>query len=142
MSFEPDIPPSLYPLADIQHNLNKICSSEELARIEVQVALDRLTEVTMALAGVATSQGAEVLLANATPYLHMVGHTVVAWMWLEQAILAQERLDDGNPEADFLRGKLQAAQYFFRWELPRTAVWAGVLAPVDRTCLDTDPAWL
>ncbi|MDG1483626.1 MAG: acyl-CoA dehydrogenase [Myxococcota bacterium] len=105
-------------------------------------AVGLLTEVTMSLAGVATSQGPEVLLANATPYLHLVGHTVIAWMWLEQAIIAQAQLAAESPEADFLHGKLQAAQYFFRWELPKTATWAKVLIPVDRTCLDTDPAWL
>ena len=48
----------------------------------------------------------------------------------------------GSDEEDFLRGKLQAAQYFFHWELPKTAAWAKVLAPIDRTCLDADPAWL
>ena len=114
---------------------------EELAG-QLEETVGRLTEVTMSLAGVATSQSPEVLLANATPYLHLVGHTVIAWMWLEQAILAQARLASGTDEEDFLRGKLQAAQCFFRWELPKTAVWAGVLAPVDRTCLDADPAWL
>ncbi len=76
------------------------------------------------------------LLANATPFLHLVGHTIVASCWLEQALVA-ERGGDG-----FCKAKLAAAKYFFRWELPRTEAWAKVLTPIERTPLDLDPDWL
>nr|WP_232303607.1 acyl-CoA dehydrogenase C-terminal domain-containing protein [Pseudofrankia sp. DC12] len=35
-----------------------------------------------------------------------------------------------------------AARYFYRYELPRTAPQLDLLASLDRTTLDTDPAWL
>jgi len=104
-------------------------------------AVDRLVAVTTSLGAVGQAGDAETLLANATPYLHLVGHTVVAWMWLEQVVVAQQGLARDADDA-FLRGKLAAARYFFRWELPRTAHWAALLDPVDRTCLETHPDWL
>ncbi len=115
--------------------------SRELAG-KLSAAVEWVATVTMSLAGVAQSDGPEVLLANATPYLHLVGHTVVAWLWLEQVVVAERLLADGSAEADFLNGKLAAARYFYAWELPQTAGWASVLMPVERTPLDVHPDWL
>ena len=95
-----------------------------------------MSAVTLSLAQTAQDEGPEVLLANATPYLHLVGHTVVATLWLQQVAVAEGR------EGDFFRGKEAAARYFYAWELPKTAHWAGVLSPVDRTCLDLQDSWL
>ncbi|GAA3385394.1 acyl-CoA dehydrogenase [Cryptosporangium minutisporangium] len=93
---------------------------------------ERIGTVTATLWGTGDP---EVALANASIYLEAVGHTVVAWMWLEQFLAA-----DGQ-EGAFYDGKRQAARYFFRYELPKTAPQFGLLASLDRTTLDTDPAW-
>jgi butyryl-CoA dehydrogenase len=77
----------------------------------------------------------ELALANATVYLEAVGHTVVAWLWLEQALAAEGRT------GAFYDGKRQAARYFFRWELPRTGPQLDLLAGLDRTTLDMRPDW-
>ena len=77
----------------------------------------------------------EEALANATPYLQAFGHTVLAWIWLELALAARQ----GG--TDFHRGKLAAARYFFRYELPRTEAWLGVVASRDATCRETQAAW-
>jgi butyryl-CoA dehydrogenase len=95
--------------------------------------VDRLVEVTAVLHAHAD---AEERLANATVYLEAAGHIVVAWIWLEQFLAAAGRADDlGN-------GKRQAARYFFRFELPKVGPQLDLLASLDRTSLDTDPAWL
>jgi butyryl-CoA dehydrogenase len=81
-------------------------------------------------------------LANATPYLQAFGHTVLAWMWLDVAIAATRALDSGSSlGADFYRGKLQAARYFFRYELPKIGAWLDVVANRDTTCSDMADAW-
>ena len=81
-------------------------------------------------------------LANATPYLQAFGHTVLAWMWLDVAIAATRALDSGGSlGADFYRGKLQAARYFFRYELPKIGAWLNVVARRDTTCSDMADAW-
>jgi len=80
-------------------------------------------------------------LANASVYLEAFGHVVLAWIWLEQAITAHAALARGVPDADFYQGKLAAARYFFRWELPRVMPQFDLLASLDRTTLDMQDAW-
>jgi len=93
---------------------------------------ERATKVTAQLWG--TGDPA-VALANASVYLEAVGHIVVAWIWLGQ-FLATTGHDDA-----FHQGKRQAARYFFRHELPRTAPQFTLLESLDTTTLDTDPDW-
>jgi alkylation response protein AidB-like acyl-CoA dehydrogenase len=100
------------------------------AQLEAVVA--RVVEVTAQLWG---SGDVELALANATAYLEAVGHTVLAWIWLEQWLAAQ----DGD--GDFYEGKRQAARYFFSHELPRTGPQLDLLASPDRTTLDMQDAW-
>jgi alkylation response protein AidB-like acyl-CoA dehydrogenase len=81
-------------------------------------------------------------LANASVYLEAVGHVVVAWMWLEQALLASTQLAGAaGPDQDFYRGKLQACRYFFHWELPKVQPQFELLASIDTTTLDMQDAW-
>jgi butyryl-CoA dehydrogenase len=99
----------------------------------LQAAVARTTSVTRALWG---TGDLELTLANASVYLEAVGHVVVAWLWLEQALAAWGRT------GPFYEGKRAAARYFFRWELPRVGPWLDLLAGLDRTVLDTRPDWL
>ncbi|RCG21523.1 acyl-CoA dehydrogenase [Streptomyces diacarni] len=80
----------------------------------------------------------QVALANASLYLEAVGHVVVAWIWLEQFLATLE----AGPDDAFLRGKRQAARYFFRAELPRTGPQFDLLAARETVVLETDPEWL
>ncbi len=91
----------------------------------------------------ATDKGhAELALANAHAFLEMTGHVVVAWLWLKQALVAVQKLPEARPaDKDFYQGKLQACQYFFRWELPRTAHWFKLVAEMDPTCLEMQDGW-
>ncbi|MFZ2527960.1 MAG: acyl-CoA dehydrogenase [Rhodococcus sp. (in: high G+C Gram-positive bacteria)] len=72
----------------------------------------------------------ELALANSSIYLEAVGHVVVAWIWLEQLLTV------GDREGDFFDGKRAAAQYFFRFELPKTGPQFDLLDSLDRTTLD------
>jgi hypothetical protein len=56
-------------------------------------------------------------------------------MWLEQLLAA-----DGK-DGDFYDGKRAAAEYFFTWELPRTAPQLDLLASLNRTTLDMKDEW-
>jgi butyryl-CoA dehydrogenase len=99
----------------------------------LRATAERIGAVTAALWAPGDVEGA---LANATVYLEAVGHAVVAWLWLEQALAA-----DGK-EGAFYDGKRAAARYFFRWELPKTGPQLDLLASLDRTTLDARPEWL
>jgi Acetyl-CoA dehydrogenase C-terminal like/Acyl-CoA dehydrogenase, C-terminal domain len=101
---------------------------------DLDASLRRLLDAT----GVLWAQGAtalDVTLANATVYLEAAGHVVVAWMWLEQFLAA------AGEDGDFYEGKRQAARFFYRYELPRTAPQLDLLAARDRTTLDMRDAW-
>lgn len=87
-----------------------------------------------------TDKVAEVALANATDYLRAFGHIVLAWTWLDVAIVAHERLE-GGADANSMLGKIAASDYFFIHELPKTRHWLQLAASGDTTCLTVEPDW-
>ena len=97
-------------------------------------------ELTRAL-GAALAKDTRLALANATTYLDMFGHVVIAWMWLRQAAVAAARLDAGDGDADFLRGKLAACRYFFAYELPKARMQRELLAALDDTTVTMQAEW-
>ncbi len=81
-------------------------------------------------------------LANAGVYLDTFGHVVIGWMWLRQAVVASAALQNAvGAERDFYQGKLQACQYFYRYELSRVPERLRLLATADDTCLAMRDAW-
>ena len=76
-----------------------------------------------------------VALANATAFLEATGHTVLAWLWLEQFLAA------AGKEGDFYDGKRAATRYFFTYELPKTGPMFDLVAAKDRTTIDTPSDW-
>jgi acyl-CoA dehydrogenase len=105
--------------------------TKSLARV-----LQRLATVTQQLHA---SGDANKTLANASAYLEVFGHAVVAWMWLEQALLCLHK--ENHHDADFYAGKLQACKYFFHWELPRVHPQLDLLANLDMTTYEMQDAW-
>ncbi|GAP37285.1 acyl-CoA dehydrogenase [Piscinibacter sakaiensis] len=88
----------------------------------------------------ATGQPEEAL-ANATPYLQAFGHVTLAWVWLEVALAAEDALAAADGAADADRGRLAAARYFFRYELPRIGAWLGPVESREPLCREMDEAW-
>jgi alkylation response protein AidB-like acyl-CoA dehydrogenase len=106
---------------------------------ELDATWQRVAEVTAALYAAGDMNKT---LANASVYLEAVGHAVVAWIWLEQALLAARRIDGATADdQNFYRGKLQACRYFFKWELPKVGPQLDLLASIDTTTLDMQDAW-
>jgi hypothetical protein len=105
----------------------------------LEATWQRIGKVTLALYGAGDINKT---LANASLYLEAVGHTVVAWIWLDMALLAAAKLAGANgADANFYRGKLQACRYFFQWELPKVQPQLDLLASIDTTTLDMQDAW-
>ncbi|TVP55316.1 MAG: acyl-CoA dehydrogenase, partial [Halomonadaceae bacterium] len=105
--------------------------------------LQQAGKVTQSLGQALMEQGPDVTLANAACYLHLFGHITVAWMWLRQANTAAAALAAGATGSDesFYQGKLQAAQYFFQWELPTVAQDLVLLRNMDNTCYGMQADW-
>jgi alkylation response protein AidB-like acyl-CoA dehydrogenase len=108
---------------------------------QLEAVWQRIGEVTATLYGAGDMNKT---LANASVYLEAVGHTVIAWIWLEQALVAARKLGGaqaGAHDTDFYRGKLQACRYFFNWELPKVEPQLNLLASIDTTTLNMQDAW-
>jgi butyryl-CoA dehydrogenase len=99
------------------------------------VAIDDIGATTRVLVA-AMGADLERALANATLYLDSLGHAVVAWRWLEQALAAlAASAATGKAGREFYVGKLAACRYFFRYELPRVAPVLALLRALDDTAL-------
>ncbi|MEC9465256.1 MAG: acyl-CoA dehydrogenase [Myxococcota bacterium] len=103
-------------------------------------AMSRVAETTAAVGQKAAGGGLRQALANATLFAEAFGHVVIAWIWLEQALVAQIAMAScGESDRDFYRGKATACDYFFRYELPTIDSKLDVVARLDATCLEMDP---
>lgn len=110
------------------------CDDAELGTFagSLSAAFARIETVTATLHG---TGDLDLTLANASVYLEAVGHAVLAWVWLEQMLVAQRKT------GDFYAGKRQAGRFFFRWELPRIDAQLDLLERLDDTTLTMDEAW-
>ena len=105
----------------------------------LEQAWKRIEQVTQQLYGAGDMNKT---LANASVYLEAVGHTIVAWLWLEQALVAAAALPGASADdRNFYLGKLQACRYFYHWELPKVQPQLALLASIDTTTLDMQDAW-
>lgn len=111
--------------------------------LSLSETLQQAVQVTQTLGKSLMNEGPDGVLANASCYLHLFGHITVAWMWLRQANVAAKALEAANTddERNFYQGKLQAAQYFFHWELPTVAQDIVLLRNQDDSCLNMKPEW-
>ena len=111
--------------------------ADSLARASSE-AVDTVEHLRPVLA-----KNADLALANANAFLEAFGHTVVAWIWLRQAIVAARALPHATRESDleFYRGKIHTCQWFFRWELPRIHLQHARLRGLDDTTLTMQAAW-
>ena len=81
-------------------------------------------------------------LSSATPFLDAFGHVVIAWLWLRQALIADQALRrSAQGDTDFYEGKVAACQFFYRYHLPQAAEKLRYVASRDRSVLDTQASW-
>lgn len=112
---------------------------EDLAD-RVEAALRTVVATTQHLA----ERGADpsLYMSFAGPYLEMFSQLVVAWQLLWQATVAQRALAARPSDEAFYRGKLAAAQFYARNDLPSVQTLAGVIQGGERTALDCREEWL
>ncbi|MCR9219666.1 MAG: acyl-CoA dehydrogenase [Alphaproteobacteria bacterium] len=109
----------------------------------LSAALDRLRRTAARLIEIGRTDGPEAQLANASDFMEMAGHVVLAWISLKAALAANRALTAGatGDEADFYRGKLASRRYVFATDLPKIAALADRIEAGDRTALETQEAW-
>jgi len=100
----------------------------------LDAAVADVASLTMELGARGLSGDVDGMLGHATDYLDLFATVCVAWQWMRQAVAAKRRLADGSGTA-FHEGKLRAAQYWVRTELPRVTHLAAL-------CRDAEDSYL
>ena len=104
----------------IQKTLAKASKVEQCAPMAAQLGgvLESIQSCIAVLGQAAAGGELRKALADASLFLECFGHAVVAWIWLDKAVLAAKSLDEASgDESHFYQGKLSAARYFYRYEL-------------------------
>ncbi len=88
----------------------------------VEKVINRLGEIAMHMGKTAMSAEFKTAFANASPFLDVMGDTVMAWMLLWRASIASQKLENGAKKKDipFYRGQVKTAEYFIHSILPVT----------------------
>jgi butyryl-CoA dehydrogenase len=109
---------------------------------ELQTWLVRFKTVLPSLGQKLQSAQQAALLANADNFMRCFGGVVIGWMWLKQANVAAQKCElDALADKNFYLGKLQAAQYFLRWEMPALAASWDLVCNADDTCSVCQEEW-
>ena len=119
---------------------DRISQTAERARADWPVQADQLDRATKRLQSVTDrlwqDDDPSVALANAWAYMEAIGHLVVAWLWLEQALAA------GTGTDALRRGKRAAMRYFFTYELPAIDHKLDLLSSLDDSLVTLDDGCL
>ena len=122
-------------VASITETVNEAATTPALAKYASTLS-DAVEEIEDSTRQVLAAEDLKLCLANATLYLDAIGHVVIAWMWLKQALAATKGLLDASPsDGAFYSGKLQACRYFFNYELPKISAQLKPVAALDDTCV-------
>jgi len=109
---------------------------------KLQKSLSKAQQATGYLLGLAGKGETEKFLADATLYLEMFGIITIAWQWLNQGIVAQQKLNDAH-EADqnFYQGKLATLRYFYEYELVKVDSLVKRLQSTDNVTIEMQSDW-
>jgi alkylation response protein AidB-like acyl-CoA dehydrogenase len=83
----------------------------------------------------------EAAVRHSVDYLEALSTTVVGWMWLLSAAVAEERSKREGADRDHCEGKRCAADYWFRTELPRVSALAELCRTNDDSYARMKPDW-
>ena len=71
-------------------------------------------------------------LANAVPYMQAFGHTVLAWIWLDVAVVSSQQAAISSVAACV--GITGVTAYFYAYELPKITAWLAVVESRNLLC--------
>ena len=108
----------------------------------IGLSLHIQTETTRAVGQRMANGEVRLALANASHYMTLLGHLVIGWTWLWQALAAERALPAARgADADFYRGKLQACRFYFATELPLVEHAARLVREAEASAFDMRPEW-
>jgi len=132
-------------LAEIKKTIEQAKQHESLSEFTLQLtdAVHTLEKTTQAVLKDMSTKNIDLALANSVKYLELFGHVIIAWLWLKQGIVTTKALEKlpHQEDVNFYKGKLQALQYFYRFELPEIAIWSTLLLNTDSSTYDMQVEW-
>jgi alkylation response protein AidB-like acyl-CoA dehydrogenase len=78
--------------------------------------------------------------AASVDYLMYAGYVTVGYFWLQMAVTAQQKLDEGTSEEDFYRAKLMTAKFYFDRMLTRTRSLVSAINSGSENLMQMDEA--
>lgn len=125
-------------VAEMRKDLQRASGFTQLAEHSSRLAeaVTLLERTTAALAKAKSSA-----VDNATLYMDFTGHIVIGWMWLRQGMAAVSCAGKNPALKAFCDGKLHAATYFFRRELPSVMYKSELLMAGDDLCSPMQDDW-
>ena len=109
----------------------------------LSAAMEALTACAMRFLGWFTGGKMDLVPLAANRFLEMMSETTIAWLLLEQGVIAEKQLaalPAEHPERAFYTGKKYAALYFAQNVLPSVPLKAQMIAKEDRTPIEIPDA--
>ncbi len=106
---------------------------------DVQAAMNTLAETAMLFAASGKAGKFLIPVANAYPFLMLMGQVVTAWLLLWEAGVAKEKLaapDGGGADKLFYEGKIVSARYFIKHVLPEVDAAAKAIKSEDVSMME------
>lgn len=125
-----------------------VAEHKEHPRLQAEIAglgtaAEALSGSAMQLLNWFQTRRVELVPLAANRFLEMMSETVVAWLLLEGAVIADNAaagLADDSPDKAFYEGRVYSAMYFARNVLPGVAHKAALLGSADRSALEISAA--
>lgn len=129
---------------EVSKTLAEAIAIDELKSLaeQLQKTLGKAQQVTAHLLDLAQKGEIEKYLSDATLYLELFGLITIAWQWLKQAIIAQQKLSEAHDsDRDFYQGKLMTTRYFYEYELVKANSLMKRLLSSDQVTIDMQSEW-
>ncbi|MDG1271403.1 MAG: acyl-CoA dehydrogenase [Flavobacteriaceae bacterium] len=118
-------------MAEINETLEAALQTPGLENWAKQLAeqLQRTQQLLEHLVPFAMKGDYERFLADASIFMEFFSLIIIGWSWLEIGVVSKRALITGDTshEAEFYESKLEALEYFFVYELPKTKGHAEIL---------------
>ena len=118
-------------LEEIQKTIDKANQDNELKEwaSSLNDQLDNTQKILFHLMPFAIKGDYEKFLADASVFMEFFSLILVGWSWLEIGVATKHAISTNNNTLDtrFYQGKLDALEYFYVYELPKTKGLAEIL---------------
>lgn len=100
-------------------------------------AVDTVGQVAMKFAEWGMGGDRQRPMMGATPFLEMVGHATLGYLLIEQAVIAHDKIKNGQDDA-FLRDKIRTAKFFVAHTLPLVQMRAKEILSGDLSAMEME----